>query len=876
VTQTARPALSFPKTQAPLALAAVAFGAGVWIAGHLHRPAGSWAVAAACLAVCAIGAAVKGNFSLGYLSVILALAGSGAFARLWTPAPSVIQPPQQFLQGDQVEVIGHVTNDGALRAGTEPRERFDLETEVIQDGDVKFAQPVGIRATLFAKQAEGDQDEDGERQTGLPQLAYGDRIKFTTKLKLPHNFGNPGAFDYVSYLHGLGLSTLASVRADKLEILPGHTGTWLGSWRSRVRRSILDHIFGMERKQPWNLWSHEDAVLFAAMFVGDDSLLTRHVREEFQETGVYHLLVVSGMNVGILAFAIFWFARRLHAPAWAASVVTILLSMFYAYIAGLGVPIQRAVLMLVIYLVARLLYRERAALNATGFAALMVMAWSPGSWFEPAFQLVFLALLAIFGIGVPILERTTGPYREALRHLDSTSYDLVLSPRLAQFRLDMRLIAGRLARFIGKLPARLLTAGLFGLVLAACELVIVSSITQAVLVLPMRAYFHRAALTGLPANVLVLPMAGLLMNCAVAAIVLSYVWHPLAGLAGKLATAILHLMLFCITSISRWTVSQWRVPDATLAIALISVLGIVLAFFAVRRRPLLAWAGLIGLFFSGAVAALYHPSARIVSGKLEITAIDVGQGDSLLVVSPEGKTMLIDGGGAIGPFRGEFDFGEDVVSPYLWFRGLYHLDVVALSHAHDDHIGGLARVVENFHPQELWVGINPETPALKRLYRVASANGVQVRSQVAGEVFDWSGTHIRILSPPADWQPKLEPKNNDSLSFLITYGRTSALLAGDLEKKMEKFVASESPQAELLKVAHHGSSTSTTPELLDAVHPGFAVISVGFHNSFGHPRQAVLERLQAAHIKTYRTDKLGAITFLLDGTSVQPKCGDCY
>ncbi len=873
MTQMAAP--SIPKTQAPLAFAAVALGTGVWIAGHLHRPVWLWAAAAACLAICAIAAAVKVNVRLGYLSVVLALACSGAFARLWTPAPNVIQPPQQFLQGDEVEVIGHVVNDGALRAGTEPRERFDLETEAIQNGDVKFTQPVGIRATLFAKQSEGDQDEAGERQTGLPQLTYGDRIKFTTKLKLPHNFGNPGAFDYVSYLHGLGLSTLASVRADKLEILPGHTGTRLGTWRSRVRRSILDHIFGMEYGHSANLWSHEDAVLFAAMFVGDDSLLARHVREEFQETGVYHLLVVSGMNVGILAFAIFWLARRLHAPAWAASVVTILLSMFYAYIAGLGVPIQRAVLMLAIYLVARLLYRERAALNATGFAALMVMVWSPGSWFEPAFQLVFLALLAIFGIGVPILERTTEPYREALRHLDSTSYDLALAPRLAQFRLDVRLIAGRLARFIGRFPARLLTAGLFGLALATCELVIVSSITQAVLVLPMRAYFHRAAITGLPANVLVLPLAGLLMNCAVAAIALSYVWHPLAGLAGKLATAILHLMLFCITSISRWTVSQWRVPDATLAIAFISVLGIGLAFFTVRRRPLLAWAGLVGLFLSGAIAALYHPSPRITRGKLEITAIDVGQGDSLLVVSPEGKTMLIDGGGTIGPFRGEFDFGEDVVSPYLWFRGLHHLDVVALSHAHDDHIGGLARVVENFHPRELWVGINPETPALNRLYRVASANGVRVRSHVAGETFDWSGTHVRVLSPPADWQPKPQPKNNDSLSFLIAYGHTSALLAGDLEKKMEKFVATESPQADLLKVAHHGSSTSSTPEFLDAVHPEFAVISVGFHNSFGHPRQAVLERLQAAHIKTYRTDRLGAITFLLDGTSVQPECGSC-
>jgi competence protein ComEC len=366
------------------------------------------------------------------------------------------------------------------------------------------------------------------------------------------------------------------------------------------------------------------------------------------------------------------------------------------------------------------------------------------------------------------------------------------------------------------------------------------------------------------------------MNAAVAAIALSYISMPLAQLAAKLATAALHLTLFCITAISHWTVSQWRIPDATLGIALISAVGIVLALFAVQRRRSLVWAGVTVLFLSAAVAALYRPAARIAKSKLEVTAIDVGQGDSLLLVSPESRAMLIDGGGTIGPFRGEFDFGEDVVSPYLWYRGLDRVDIVVLTHAHDDHIGGLARVIENFHPQELWVGINPATPALGRLYRVAAANHVQVRNHVAGEAFDWSGTHIRVLSPPSDWQPKPQPKNNDSLSFLISYGQTSALLAGDLEKKMEKFVATESPRAELLKVAHHGSSTSTTPELLDAVHPRFAVISAGFHNSFGHPRQVVLERLQEAHIKTYRTDRLGAITFLLDGTTVEAKLSGSF
>ena len=460
------------------------------------------------------------------------------------------------------------------------------------------------------------------------------------------------------------------------------------------------------------LWSPEDTALFAAMIIGDDSMLLRNVREEFQKTGVYHLLVVSGMNVALLAFAVFWLARRLRCPDWAASLITIALSVFYAYIAGMGVPIQRAVLMLLLFLIARLLYRDRSSLNATAFAALVVLVFSPSALFDAGFQLTFLALLAISGISLPILERTSAPYRAALRHLDSTAFDLGLPPRLAQFRLDLRLIAGRLERFIGARPARGLVAGTAGAALAFFELVVVSAITQAVLVLPMRSYFHRAAIIGLPANVLVLPLAGVMLNSGVAAIALSYVFMPLARIVGIIAAGALHWTLLILNSLSHLHIAQWRIPDAGPLLVLLAAMGILLAFLAVHRQRWVVIAGVALLFFSAGMAAFHSSPPRIERGKLEITAIDVGQGDSLLIVSPEGRTMLIDAGGSIGPVHSEFDFGEDVVAPYLWSRGLEHLDVAVLTHAHGDHIGGLARILDDFHPTELWVGINPETAAL--------------------------------------------------------------------------------------------------------------------------------------------------------------------
>lgn len=849
--------------RAPLALAATTFACGIWLASHSQSSPAGWGWATAALALCAIVAVAIKSLRPAQAAALLALVCAGAFARIATPSPRLTVPPPEFLNVKDVEIVGHVTNDGALLAGGGPRERFDLQTETMELDGKKLIQAIGIRATVFSRDM-GDEEQEDDAPA-IPHMAYGDRIRLTAKLRLPRNFRNPGAFDYESYLHGLNISTLASVKLEDIEVLPGTSGSRFGFWRSRVRNSILRHIHQS------GLWSKEDAAIFAAMIVGDDSLLLRDVRQEFQQTGVYHLLVVSGMNVALLALAIFWLARRLRLPEWPASLLTIGLSVFYAYIAGMGVPIMRAVLMLSSFLVARLLYRDRSGLNATGFAALVVLALSPAALFEPGFQLTFLALLAITGISLPILERASAPYRSASKHLDTTGYDLALEPKLAQFRLDLRLVAGRLQQFIGKRAARIIVTSAAAAVLGLFELLLVSAITQAVLVLPMRAYFHRAAILGVPANILVLPLAGLMLNTGVAAIALSYVSLPFAKLAAALAAGALHWTLVCLHFLSHLQFTQWRIPDPTVLLALLAVVGILLAFFAVRKQRAIAFAGLVALFLSNGIVATYHAAPRIENGKLEVTVIDVGQGDSLLVVSPEGRTMLIDGGGSIGPVRSEFDFGEDVVAPYLWSRGLDHLDVVALTHAHGDHIGGLPRIIEDFHPAELWVGINPETTALLHLYEMANENHVAIRRHVAGDALDWSGTKVRVLSPPADWQPTERRNNDASLALLVGYGDTRALLAGDLEKKMERFVALESPRADLLKVAHHGSDTSTTPELLAAVHPHFAVISAGYQNSFGHPRQVVLDRLQAAQVHTYRTDLQGAVTFLLDGKRVEAR-----
>jgi competence protein ComEC len=279
------------------------------------------------------------------------------------------------------------------------------------------------------------------------------------------------------------------------------------------------------------------------------------------------------------------------------------------------------------------------------------------------------------------------------------------------------------------------------------------------------------------------------------------------------------------------------------------------------------------------LAAVVPRAVRHPRDALLVEAIDVGQGDSLLLITPDGKTLLLDGGGFGGAqhrAQESFDIGEQVVSEALWARGIRHLDVVALSHAHSDHMGGLPAVLRNFRPAELWVGNNPSSPDYDALLNEAAQLGVRVRSFRAGDASILGVAQIAVLAPFADYQPGAEAANNDSLVLHVAYGATSVLLEGDAEGPVEQAMLAEPGlPSTLLKVGHHGSVTSPGSEFLARVAPQWAVISCGLHNRYGHPRQEVLQALEAAKVRTYSTDINGAACFLLNGQTVTPDaaCG---
>ena len=799
----------------------------------------------------------------GATALVFALLG--IFCAEIAPA---INPQQQLalMTGKTRRTIeGTIVRVGAVREAESTAPFSDkLREEHSEQVDLRMPSLGTARLTVYAPVT-----------AGFPRLTCDDEVRATAALHVPERFLDPGVWDWNAYLHEQGIGALGSVKAQDLVVFGQGRGwnfrCWLYSLQQTASRRLMD--FAAEprnaRLPTFLRINSEDASMLTAMLTGDRTWLEHRVRVGFERTGSFHLLVVSGLHLAIFSGLIFWIAKRLRLSRPWATAVTIVLSFGYALFTGFGHPVQRSFWMVSLYLIGRLLWRDRSALNAIGFAALVMLAASPRSLFDSGLQMTLLSVLAIAGIAAPLAERTFGPLLRGLRDLRQTRVDAVLPPRVAQFRVMVRVTARLLRPWVGRYLAWKVFPWMLRMLLLGAELLTVSTAIELFMMFPMVAYFHRITLFALPVNVLIVPFIGVLLPCALLTFAVFMIAPSMAFIPGAATAAILHAVTFVVATFAALRGGDMRVPMPSALTAVLWMALIVAAICAIRARR---WGIPLAALALGAAAALLvvpHSFQRH-AGELEVTAIDVGQGDSLLIVTPDGKTLLVDAGGLVGERPdSNFNIGEDVVSPVLWSRGIRRLDAVALTHAHEDHIGGMPAVFANFRPRQLWVGPDPDVPVYENLLHSAAQAGASVHHYVAGDQFTFGGVRIRVLAPAPDYRPGKSPSNDDSLVLQLSYGHTSALLEGDAERPSEeRMVAEGGLHSNVLKVGHHGSITSTTPAFLAAVAPRFSAISVGLRNYYGHPRHEVLEELQTAHVLTYLTDTDGMSSFYLDGKQV--------
>ncbi|HXB68367.1 MAG TPA: ComEC/Rec2 family competence protein [Candidatus Acidoferrales bacterium] len=772
-----------------------------------------------------------GSRTLATACCWLGLIPAGALtALLHTPGP----PPELDAEGREIVILGGCVVEPPAVSGE--RERFILELEPYARAQV----------TLYTK--------DGET---LPPLRYGQNIELDARVRKPRNFGNPGAFDYATFLARQDIYWTASGAAGTVKILPGHCGWWFQKAVMDLRAAALHRIETLYHGDAYQTGFME------AILIGQNFQLERIWTEDYRETGTFHALVISGTHVAILAAFFLFFLRICFVPQSMALFFTVLAAWLYALVTGWHAPCVRSAAGLTLFMIGSYFYRQRRSLNLLAAIALGFLIVDPAELFDASFQLTFLAVAFLGAFAAPAIAATSGPLARGLEDLHDTGRDLHLPPRVAQFRIEMRLLVETIRRtahlplgaatLAVTIPARLL--------LFLYEITLVSAVVQAGIALPMVVYFHRVGLSGLTANTLVVPIMGLAVPVGFVAVFTGWVW--VARIAGGL--------LWLSQKVVAWHAHiepNWRIPTPPVWVAVAFSAALIAAALARGRWWRAASGAAVAITLT---LLLWHPfPPETHAGELEMTAIDVGQGDSLLVVFPNGQKMLMDGGGIPefgGRTRSQLEIGEDVVAPYLWNRGIRGVDIVALSHAHDDHIGGLPALIYDFRPKEIWTGATPDCPTWQAVREKAAAVGARIVSWQSPNHFAFGGAEIQVLAPAADYVPGDTPKNNDSLVLRLTFGRHSFLLSGDVERQVEREMlnADELQHTDVLKVAHHGSRTSSSEEFLSAVTPAFAVISDGFENSYGHPHPSVIERLQQHHAGILRTDQQGLITIRSDG-----------
>ena len=711
-------------------------------------------------------------------------------------------------------------------------------------------------------------------------LRYGDLIRAPVRFEKPWVYRNPGSFDFSWWLEAiediswegtiknpLAVRKLAESQGPRFSML-------IANFRSRLLRGI-DRLY-----PPWLPEGRVGAVL-KAVLLGDRSSLDSDTVENFRQSGLYHLLVISGLHVGLLASVLLFFLYLLRVgESWRAAWLLVFLGT-YSLLVEQRAPTLRASLMIAAYLLARYLYRDRSALNAVGIAALVLLFHRPAWLFEAGFALSFSAALLIAGLALPVLQRTTIPYRGALLRLGEEDRDINLAPRLAQFRLDLRLI---IAWLKAKLPLlqqhpafceQVVTMPL-RVALWAVDLVLFSAIIQIGLLMPMAETFHRITMVGIGLNTLAFPLMTLLLALAVPTVILTATLPMLAVLPGKLLFWVTSALLALTEFRGEPLWMSYRIPGPPVWVAVGFALAVVaVAFTLGRSRRVLFVSASVFITFAGLVV-LYPFAPRIPKGMLEVTALDCGRGEAIFGVLPNGRTFLVDAGGweHFGPDIGRWNPGEEIVSPYLWSRGIKKIDFAILGEGSDENINAMVAILRNFKVRELWQSPRTDGRDGLVLIRTARERNVRIRGIVAGDGEGWGGEAIQVLWPPAVSPNVRLPFNDRSPVLRIMSKGGSILVRGNTDERVERILAGSPNElsSDVLESVRALSEIISQKKFLSRVNPRI-VLETGAHGKAQERRRYIPVGIPgSAEAPVFATAKDGAVTIGIKPSSLTVRC----
>ncbi len=667
-------------------------------------------------------------------------------------------------------------------------------------------------------------------------LRYGDRLRFSTRIRRIVPFGNPGAFRVDRYYRYRGVEAMASVNSRSDLKIVGRGAGWAfwritGSIRSALRARLDAQLISPQRE------------IVAALLIGESGSVPKPIRNIFRDAGVAHLLAISGLHMGVIASAVFvivfFMLRRFPRLLLAtnamklSAAISLLPTAAFCLLAGATFSAVRASVMIGVLLFAIITDRHRDVLSAVALAALLIMIARPVSLFDVGFQLSFAAVTAII-LAVPRCiawrrtKRAEDPISEAF-------------PTMKMKATDWLIVAA----------ATPLAAGIATAPISAW-------------------HFNGLSLFGLISNVFLVPLYSMFIIPA------SILGAFLMPLSIGLSQIVLDADVYAINTGFHLAQLIAAIPGSYVRVGtpsfleIAAVYGLIFSVLHWKRRIAARAASAVCVLILIVAPAAYR-IADWTNNDLRFTLIDVGQGLSQLIEIPGGEKILVDGGGFAGS---SFDIGENALAPFLWKKRIKSIDIIVNTHPHPDHYLGLDFIVEHFGVREMWIsGQKKHAPAQYKEI-IAKAKGKSIVVKVLDDETEERAIGSAVLE--VLWPPKTAYDNdsftlNDaSIVLRLGFGEKTFLLSADIEEKAEKALSEQTDlSADVLVAGHHGGKTSSTPEFVKAAHPRYALIPVGRQNRYGHPDEKVLARLRSSRAMIYRTDEDGQVKCTTDGVDLK-------
>lgn len=864
--------------QSPMFWLVVCFAAGILLGKLITVVLIIWAVA--CVTIVA-AAFICGRRPVATWLVGAAFVAGGAVSYAATVASvhsdrlKVLYDNGTFVSSTPVEI------DGVLTGRPEPS--FDGEFLSLRAERLRYhgdERSVSGNVRVFAP-------------SEISDLKFGSRIHVSCTLEREDEYLNPGVQPKREILDRQNIDAMCSLKSSMLLEHTADESVFLPlAWVYDQRAALIDHF----RK---NLNASTAGVMIASL-LGDKYFLDKDTADLFREGGTFHILVISGLHITFIGGLLLWLLRRWTRNRWLQFLVTTTALWAYTLAVGADVPVVRAAVMFTILLFAYAIYRRGTLLNSLGVSSLVLLVWRPEDLFNPSFQLTFVSVAAIITLAYPLLEHlraigtwTPTPDRpfppNVPRWLTRCCEMLYWRPGVWAIESKRQIWTARLS----KSPLRILSETTRKVTSYIFDGIVVSLIVQ-IAMLPLSViYFHRVALSGVVLNLWVGFFIAIESFIAVAGALLSHFSELVAYPLFLIADAMNWIMLSLPRLLSWSTISSFRLPayvdDGRSFYVLFVAPLIIFAVMIARWQPfeIKDVARLAAYRILPATAAtlviligviVFHPfSAPRADGRLHIDHLDVGQGDSALITFPNGETWLVDAGGKFDyrknedaePFEPDSrGIGEMVVSEVLWAKGYSHIDHILVTHADADHIEGMNDVAKNFSIGSAIFARTPsDDPDFAALASVLQRRRIPVDIVARGDRFDVGGATVEVLYPKRIDDANAPSDNNNSVVLRIVYGSRAFLLTGDIERQAESelLMNGGTLAADVVKVAHHGSRTSSTSEFVAATHAQFAVISVGRHSPFGHPHPDVVERWLGSGAQVATTGENGMITISTDG-----------